>query len=836
MGGLYQTTAVQKTALLTFPKGLSWSTRQGRATGLSSLARWRCLMSRWMVAVLAAFSLSACIDDGGGETDVGAQVDGGGAGAAGGAGGVGAAGGAGGMAPSCPGGALPDACGVCGGPGLRTFFPDVDADGLGDGRLPVQACLAPDRYVDNGDDREPECATNNTDACGTCGGDGELTWYLDADGDGQGDDQMAVESCVAPRGYVAEGGDPEPACATNNTDPCGTCGGNGVRTLYADQDGDGLGDPATPMDGCLAGEGFVANSDDLEPECPTNDTDACGSCGGPGLIQAWADADGDGLGDPEQPLEVCFLVDGLVQNADDLQPDCATNDRDDCGACGGHNRAMDCAGQCNGEARPDGCGVCSGGGTGVEPQVADADGDGIPDACDDCPQAQNRILVVQWQAVPHFDRNSGGPYTFQVLLYQNGDFRFQYQQMEPFAASATVGYQLDPNTVNDISQNNDFVLDHPVVHVHPRDDGRYEADYVRPLEWFDISELGQPLNLADDGDRELELGFPFPFRGAVYNTVRVSANGMVVIDGGMPGYANGGLPSADSRAFLAPFWDDLNPGAGGQIYWYVATPACEDDCNAVPGGFAFTDACGLCVAGDTGRLPSENVDCNGDCDGEAFVDECGQCVGGNTGIVPSAAADCRPDLTVDEAYLRSTMILDYLEVNDQCLIDERCVHGVGRRKLLRFGTRIANVGPADLRLGRPMDGVDHWIWGECHQHFHYEAYAAYELFDPRANVILPIGAKSGFSVIDIGVWDPQLAPNGCHGYNGNDQGITSGCQDTYSRNLQCQWIDITDVPDGTYEVIVTTNPEGQIPEVTLDNNSARARVDIQGDRLQLLDP
>ncbi|MCA9539304.1 MAG: hypothetical protein KC620_10485, partial [Myxococcales bacterium] len=194
-----------------------------------------------------------------------------------------------------------------------------------------------------------------------------------------------------------------------------------------------------------------------------------------------------------------------------------------------------------------------------------------------------------------------------------------------------------------------------------------------------------------------------------------------------------------------------------------------------------------------------------------------------------------PDLHVDGTYLRNTMTVDYIDVNDPCLLAERCVRGEGRRKILRFGTRIANLGNEDLQLGRPSEDNPLWTWNECHGHFHFASYAAYDLYDVDADETLPIGAKNGFSVIDIGVYDASIAVNGCRGYNANNQGITAGCQDTYSRGLQCQWIDITDVDDGLYELVVTTNPEGDIAELSYDNNSARVRFNLEGDSVQLAD-
>ena len=189
---------------------------------------------------------------------------------------------------------------------------------------------------------------------------------------------------------------------------------------------------------------------------------------------------------------------------------------------------------------------------------------------------------------------------------------------------------------------------------------------------------------------------------------------------------------------------------------------------------------------------------------------------------------------VVQDYLQSTLQITHQELNDPCLIEERCVRDVGNRKLLRFGTQIANIGTADLQLGMPSAELPHWTWSECHSHFHFEAYAAYDLYDVAAGEVLPIGAKAGFSVIDIGVFDAALAPQGCRGYNSRNQGITVGCQDTYSRSLLCQWIDITDVPDGTYELIVTTNPDQVIPEVSYENNAARVRFDLAGDAFEVV--
>lgn len=54
--------------------------------------------------------------------------------------------------------------------------------------------------------------------------------------------------------------------------------------------------------------------------------DACGACGGPGPSVMFADADGDGFGDPQHRVDVCpgNSTAGLVTDSTDTTPDCFT--------------------------------------------------------------------------------------------------------------------------------------------------------------------------------------------------------------------------------------------------------------------------------------------------------------------------------------------------------------------------------------------------------------------------------------------------------------------------------------------------------------------------------
>ncbi len=73
-------------------------------------------------------------------------------------------------------------------------------------------------------------------------------------------------------------------------------------------------------------------------------------------------------------------------------------------------------------------------------------------------------LIVEWVDVPHY--GSGGPYTFEVILYPNGDILYQYLSMGEPTNSATIGTQ---NFTKDdglqIAFNADYVHDSLAVKI-----------------------------------------------------------------------------------------------------------------------------------------------------------------------------------------------------------------------------------------------------------------------------------------------------------------------------------------------------------------------------------
>jgi hypothetical protein len=61
--------------------------------------------------------------------------------------------------------------------------------------------------------------------------------------------------------------------------------------------------------------------------------------------------------------------------------------------------------------------------------------------------------------------------------------------------------------------------------------------------------------------------FSFPYYGSTYAAVHVSSNGYLTLGAPSTAYGNTKLPMPSSPSLLiAPFWDDLNPGAAGDVY------------------------------------------------------------------------------------------------------------------------------------------------------------------------------------------------------------------------------------------------------------------------------
>ncbi|MFM2285714.1 MAG: hypothetical protein RLZZ543_1211 [Bacteroidota bacterium] len=182
-----------------------------------------------------------------------------------------------------------------------------------------------------------------------------------------------------------------------------------------------------------------------------------------------------------------------------------------------------------------------------------------------------------------------------------------------------------------------------------------------------------------------------------------------------------------------------------------------------------------------------------------------------------------PDLQFDSAAFVSSLFLS-THTTSGCDISEDCVTGYGLRYVIQFSSKINNIGTTDYYIGTPASQPGQFNTTNCHGHAHYEGYGDYRLYDAENNII-PAGHKNGFCVMDL---------CGFGQYNCGDMGISAGCYDIYGAGTQCQWIDITDVPEGDYRLAVIINSQ-HLPdalgrnEINYLNNALQVCIHISRD-------
>ena len=225
-----------------------------------------------------------------------------------------------------------------------------------------------------------------------------------------------------------------------------------------------------------------------------------------------------------------------------------------------------------------------------------------------------------------------------------------------------------------------------------------------------------------------------------------------------------------------------------------------------------------------------------------------------------------PDLVVDPDYLARADLVTRTFLSTDCAFLEGDVKGTGDRRLLRFDTVTPNLGPGALVIGKPRQHRDWFDFRTCHNHPHLKKYATNRLWTPKgykswtdlraANpdacapdllashpelfAELLSGEKHAFCVVDVlpPAGFPTIPcpfPAGPRTFDSciDNQGISVCWADGYEKELDGQWVDVTDTPDGSYVLEVEINAEHFIEEADYHNNSAALNVRITNGSLDL---
>lgn len=191
----------------------------------------------------------------------------------------------------------------------------------------------------------------------------------------------------------------------------------------------------------------------------------------------------------------------------------------------------------------------------------------------------------------------------------------------------------------------------------------------------------------------------------------------------------------------------------------------------------------------------------------------------------------KPDLTVDADVLaRSLYVERRTFAADSCEVMEGCVPRGGERRLLRFSTSIVNLGSAIATVPNVDERPDLYVWDACHGHDHLTNFAGYALRDAEGHDVVQ-GRKQGFYLVD---YHRQCADAAPYLLASERMSISPGWSDIYLADIPCQWIDITDLTDGTYTLRVGVDEQDIIDEETRLPNEAKLNVRIEGSAVTVL--
>jgi hypothetical protein len=192
----------------------------------------------------------------------------------------------------------------------------------------------------------------------------------------------------------------------------------------------------------------------------------------------------------------------------------------------------------------------------------------------------------------------------------------------------------------------------------------------------------------------------------------------------------------------------------------------------------------------------------------------------------------KPDLFIDGDVLARSVYVSRRDFSaDSCELAEGCVLAPGNRRLLRFTASLANLGGGTLVLPSPATAPELYHFDACHGHDHLEGFSSYELLDAAGQVV-QVGRKQGYYVADIQPYCMDSPPNAA--FLTAEPTLSPGWADIYPSDLPCQWVDVTEVPDGDYTLRVSVDNDDIIEENDVEPNQVDVRVRLTGDSVSVI--
>lgn len=139
------------------------------------------------------------------------------------------------------------------------------------------------------------------------------------------------------------------------------------------------------------------------------------------------------------------------------------------------------------------------------------------------------------------------------------------------------------------------------------------------------------------------------------------------------------------------------------------------------------------------------------------------------------------------------------------------------------------MGSGDLLIGEPTQHPD-FSFSECHDHFHYDGYASYEIRDASGAAVLT-ARKQAYCLLDTERIDDDSSVAAQRRYSCSFQGIQRGWADIYGSRLPCQFLDVTDLAPGAYTLRVELNQERKLEELDYSDNAIEIAIDLEDESL-----
>ncbi|CAH0763306.1 unnamed protein product [Diatraea saccharalis] len=191
------------------------------------------------------------------------------------------------------------------------------------------------------------------------------------------------------------------------------------------------------------------------------------------------------------------------------------------------------------------------------------------------------------------------------------------------------------------------------------------------------------------------------------------------------------------------------------------------------------------------------------------------------------------DLVLETTVIERTSHLQDVPMYQlQCAMEENCLSKTAyeikeknpdwqfeTRRLLRFTASSLNIGNDEFRPYLPKHL---WQWHLCHMHYHsMEVFATFDILN-KTGYRVAEGHKASFCLEDNTCLPGVKKKYSCKNYG--DQGVSVNCSDVYQYNIDCQWVDVTDVEPGDYTFKVAVNPHARVAEQQYHNNAATCQL------------